>query len=387
MKTRMLDSGEIAGTRIRDDGYLVVDARIARTGIQQYLGVELGRPEKTIVNVYRPESEVFSVETMKSFAHRPVTNDHPDCAVTAENWKLFARGQSGDSVARDGQFLRVPLMVADGELIQQIKDGKRELSAGYTCDLKWEGGKTPDGQTYDAIQTNIRANHVAVVERGRAGKDCRIGDRGAAIWGASPTTVTDREQNNKHQEKVMKVIVDGLSVETTDAGGQAIEKLLKDREALQKSLADAKAAKDKVEEEKKAELAKKEAELDKLKDSIPSAEALSKMVADRVELESKALKLAKDVKPKGLTDNELKAAVVKNVLGDRISAEKLKDAHYIDARFDIMVEDANKPVDAFKAAVQGGLQTDGQIMDAREAAWEGMLKYNQTGQEPAKSTR
>ncbi|WP_312879867.1 DUF2213 domain-containing protein [Phyllobacterium trifolii] len=36
------DAVTVAGKRRRDDGYLVADARIARTGIQNYLGSEVG---------------------------------------------------------------------------------------------------------------------------------------------------------------------------------------------------------------------------------------------------------------------------------------------------------------------------------------------------------
>lgn len=377
MKLKFLDSAEIAGTRKREDGYLVVDARIARTGIQQYLGAEVGRPEKAVVNVYRPPSEVFSADTMKSFAHRPVTDDHPSEAVTAENWKEHAGGQSDGQVARDGQYLRVPLMVADAGLIKKIEDGKRELSAGYTCDLKWQDGVTPEGEPYEAIQTNIRANHVAVVERGRAGKDCRIGDQ-AAIWGVSPSITA----NDRTQETTMKITVDGLLVETTDAGAQAVQKLLDDRAKLEKRVADAEAAKAKAEEEAKAELAKKEAELDKLKDAALDAKGISQLVADRVALESKAAKIAKDVKPTGLTDGELKAAVVKAAVGDRLPAEKLKDEHYVAARFDILAEDAEKPTDPFRDAVRSGIQQDASAVDERAQAFADMQYFNAHGREP-----
>ena len=78
------DAVTVAGTRRRDDGYLVADARIARTGIQTYLGSEVGKPDMSTVRVYRPGSEVFSDDTMKSAAHRPVTNDHPPELVSSE---------------------------------------------------------------------------------------------------------------------------------------------------------------------------------------------------------------------------------------------------------------------------------------------------------------
>ena len=107
------DTVTVAGTRRRDDGYLVADARIARTGIQNYLGSEVGKPDMAQVRVYRPGSEVFSDETLRSAAHCPVTNDHPDEHVNSRNWKDYAVGQTGDEVTGEGIFIRVPLMVSD----------------------------------------------------------------------------------------------------------------------------------------------------------------------------------------------------------------------------------------------------------------------------------
>lgn len=377
------DAVTIAGTRLRDDGYLVVDARVARTGIQAYLGSEVGRPDLPVVNVYRPEAEVFKADAMASFAHRPVTDDHPKGAVTADNWKQLSVGQTDGDIKRDGDFLRVPLMVADGATIQKVQAGKRELSAGYTCDLKWEPGVTPDGQTYDAIQTNIRANHVAVVQRGRAGKDCRIGD-GAEHWGTAPITTAHDKETSMTTRNVM---VDGLSVETTDAGAQAIAKLLADRQSLQDQLKEKDEENSKAIAKKDADLSALQAKLDDAQAKVLDAAAISKLVADRVALEATAGKIAKDVKPSGLTDAALKQAVVKAVLGDKLPVERLNDQAYIDARFDILAEDADKVTDTFRQARMGDgrpASSPAQFTDAhalRQQAFDDLLHFDQFGVE------
>src|SRR5690606_19868458 len=143
--------------------------------------------------------------------------DHPDEPVTADNWKQYAVGQTGDEIARDGTFIRVPMMVADGDAIKAIEGGKQELSAGYSCDLAFEPGTSPDGQAYDAIQKNIRANHVAIVDRGRAGNQVRIGDD-AKAWGAAPIRPTTDKETITMSDALRTVVVDGLSVSTTDQG-------------------------------------------------------------------------------------------------------------------------------------------------------------------------
>lgn len=358
------DAVTVAGTRRRDDGSLLADARIARTGIQLYAGSEVGKPDMAMVRVYRPGSEVFSEDTLRSAAHRPVTNDHPAELVSADNWKAHAVGQTGDEITGEGIFIRVPLMVSDGATIKLIEDGKRELSAGYTCDLDFTAGKTPSGEAYDAIQKNIRINHVAIVSAGRAGKEVRIGD--ASKWGASPVTPTADERKPEMPDNLRKVMVDGLPVETTDAGETAINKLTKDRDDARKATADAETAHKAAIEAKDKELAKKDAEIDDLKKKVVDGAALDKLVAARADLIGKAKAIAKDVKTDGLSDAEIRKAAVAAALGDE--AVKDKADAYIDARFDILVEDAakNKP-DAFRQAVQSGVQPVGDAANVNTA--------------------
>src|SRR5690554_6543345 len=92
------DRVAVSNARRTADGYLVAEARVARTGIQEYLASELeltDRDPDTIIRVYRPPEEVFSKDTMRSFAYRPMTNDHPTESVSADNWRDVAVGQTG----------------------------------------------------------------------------------------------------------------------------------------------------------------------------------------------------------------------------------------------------------------------------------------------------
>jgi len=172
----MLDIDDGAKITVTKDGYLVGVPRVARTGIQKYAGVEMDMPNVDMVNVYRPESEVFNLDSWKSFAHRPVTLDHPPEMVDASNWKKYAVGQCGGDIARDGDFIRIPMTIMDQDAIDAIKDGKAQLSVGYSSKILFEQGQAPDGQIYDAVQTNIRVNHVAVVDRARGGSKLKFGD-------------------------------------------------------------------------------------------------------------------------------------------------------------------------------------------------------------------
>lgn len=173
-ETVVLDAD--ANLRITSDGYLVCTPRVARTGIQIYAGAEVGKPHLDRVRVWRPEDEVFHKDAMATIAHRPITNDHPRELVTADNWKKYSVGQAGDEVARDGDFIRVPMCVMDAMAIKDIKDGKKEISLGYGANLEWRPGVTPQGEAYDAVQTTIRVNHIAVVDAARGGAKLVIGD-------------------------------------------------------------------------------------------------------------------------------------------------------------------------------------------------------------------
>jgi hypothetical protein len=305
------------------DGYLVAEAKFARSGLYDYAGSEVGKPDKTRVIVYRPEEEVFAEDAMASFAHRPLTNDHPADNVTAENWKRQAVGFTDGRVARDGDFVVVPMMVTDAETIKAVDDGKRELSAGYTCDLDFVDGETPEGKKYDAVMRNIRGNHIAIVDRGRAGSECRIGDS------FRPT------QEIKTMD-LKKIMVDGLQVETTDAGEAAIRKL--EGKIAAQDTAAAKANSDHTAElgEKDKVIAARDAEIEDLKGKVLDAAALDKLVADRANLVSTAGRIAPTFDCKGKTEAEIKRGVVAAKLGDSVVADKTPA--YIDARYDLLVE-------------------------------------------------
>lgn len=342
---QLFDAVTLGEPRLTRDGYLVADAKIARTGIQLYTGKEVdpenkaGFRDKAIVRVFRPESEVFSSDALASFAHRPVTNDHPAEAVSATNWKAHSVGMTGNEIARDGDYIRVPMVVMDQAAIQDVKAGKRELSCGYQSKIVFDAGTTPQGEAYDAIQTDIRGNHLAIVARGRAGSECRIGDQGAPETGSpkAPSHHGDRRMTLK------TIIVDGLPVETTDAGEAAINKLKGLLDQSAKALETANANHAKAIADKDAELAKKDVELEETKKKVVEDAALDALVADRAAVVTKA----KALDPKVVTDGKSIAEIKRAVLGDTV---KDKSEAYVDAAWDLKVVDAKD--DTVRHAIQ-----------------------------------
>lgn len=324
----LTDRVSVSSTRKTADGYLVADVRVARAGnIQEYRGYEVGRPDLDVVRLYRPEGEVFSDAAMTSYAHRPVTIEHPAKMVDAETWKAVSVGQTGGDVVRDGEYVRVPLVLMDSAAIREFEAGKRELSMGYTSEIVFQDGVTPDGKNFDAVQTQLKMNHLAVVGVARGGPELRIGD------GRSPDA-KDRADNPLRKptmsDNTRTVMVDGLPVETTDAGAIAIDK-------LQKALAVADADKDKQIAAKEAQIDKLQAEIDDLKAKEMKDSDIDARVQARADLLTDA-KSVNEADYRGKSDAEVRKAAVIAKLGDSVVAGK-SDA-YIEARFDMLVEDA-----------------------------------------------
>ncbi|MDR7032946.1 DUF2213 domain-containing protein [Mesorhizobium sp. BE184] len=370
------DAVTVAGKPRRTaDGYLVAEARAVRTGIQLYAGSEVGKPEMPVVRVYRGADQVFAQDSLQSFSHAPITIDHPDVAVDASNWSTLAVGEVSTAAKKDGEWVMLPLILKDARAINAVESGKRELSAGYECSLDWTPGKTADGQPFDAQQLGIKINHLALVDKARAGSKARIGDD-VGKWGASPVTLQTADERIPEMD-LRKVLVDGLQVETTDAGATAISKLLGDLASSAAKLTDAETKHQAALAAKDADLAKKDAEIDGLKAKALSDADLDKKVTARADLIGKAKAVAKDIKTDGLSDAAIRKAAVTAALGDAAVADKA-DA-YIDARFDILVEDAAKKAggaDPFRTIVQGGLQTNDATSQADQAWTQSVTDLN-----------
>ena len=182
----------------------------------------------------------------------------------------------------------------------------RELSCGYTVETIEEAGTTPDGEHYDAIQTNIVYNHLAVVSKGRAG-NARLN------LDAEGNQCYDLNSENKKEEKSMKKInIDNKEYEVAEE----VEKELSKRQAQ----CDA-----------------KDSEIKALKDQIKADEAkfkedFAKAVKARIELEKTAEKY-KVEKADEMDEKTIKVEVIKKVF-PKVSLDGKNDA-YVDAMFDI----------------------------------------------------
>ena len=153
------------------EGYLICcNVPVARTGTQKYLGQELGINDKydEYVTVYRLEEDVFDKAAMASFEGKSVTDNHPYQPVDVNNNAMVDKGHI-QNIRRVGDELVGDLVIKDPNLISVIENNvKREISCGYNCNYEpYEDGYR---------QINIRGNHVAIVDKGRAGSHVCIKD-------------------------------------------------------------------------------------------------------------------------------------------------------------------------------------------------------------------
>lgn len=163
------------------EGFLLCEAvPIARTGTLIYDESELVNEDGPIVQggdgglvtIERNADEVFRAETIASFEGKPVTLSHPDDFVSPSNWRELSMGitqnvRRGDGVESD--LMIADLLITDLGAIEDVRSGLRQVSCGY--DAEYEQLAVGRGR-----QTNIVGNHVALVERGRCGPRCAIGD-------------------------------------------------------------------------------------------------------------------------------------------------------------------------------------------------------------------
>lgn len=188
----LLDEQLSTNQGMTPEGYLVCqNVPVSRTGVQYYYGYELDPDGKAGLSankrypVYRLPEDVFEPESLQSLESKPLTDEHPSKGVTVHNAGWLTMGHGRNARHNDKNVI-ADLIVTNPNLIDGIRAKRKyEISLGYTC--KYSPYK--DGFK----QTNIRINHIAVVESGRAGSQVSIKDK-------MPISVNNR-RNRKMDKK------------------------------------------------------------------------------------------------------------------------------------------------------------------------------------------
>ena len=347
-----------------DEGYLDAAVYPTKAGVFLYLNKD-GSTRREL----RPRSEVHDAASLKTLENKPHTNSHPPVLLNSKNTKQYQTGNvyGKHEVAEDGIHTKARVMVTDEATINDIQSGKEQVSCGYTCDIDNTSGIDPEFGAYDAIQRNIKYNHLASEWRGRAGAGAAIkrdsdddGVRFDAYEIESDTQIINKIEG---LPKMGKIRIDGHEFEADKALEIAYENQVK---------ADAQALKDAqaIADQEKARADKLEAERDTLKAELENAQKLDvdALVQARASLIAEASKHLKDAKFDGQSDRQIKEQVIKARL-DWATVENRSD-DYINGLYESAIKAVKNDV---ASALDGAIsKTDG--VDTVEAIRQKQIK-------------
>uniref|UniRef100_A0AAU6PXV9 Prohead protease n=1 Tax=Escherichia phage ETEP102 TaxID=3117680 RepID=A0AAU6PXV9_9CAUD len=344
MKAKVRYDSASVKARFDENGFLVDTPVVARVGVQSYF-----LPDGSERREFRPASEVFKPDSLASYQGKPITLGH--VFVNVDNAKQVVVGSVSGSAVRQDSNVVVPLTVYDKESIEKAKSGVAgELSVGYsTVDVEtpgWGSNETgeykldgdydsqddipSDWVRFDALQTNIVVNHVAMVYKGRAGV---------------AKLNMDSQQENPYTDDVKSNIEEkDMTVRLTQRKAEVeVSKDVADHIAKLDSAIEAQKAKvDTIEAERDALKAKVDGIPAEIEKAVKAAKADAEALAALVTVATEA-----GVKADGLDAKGIKVAYVKEVSGLDVSE---KSDAYIDAAFDI-AKDSDKMAEVRKATV------------------------------------
>jgi len=348
------------------EGFVQANAVVTRTGVFLYRNAD-----GTTRREYRPAEEVFHEDSLASMKLKPVTNLHPAENVTPENAAVLSVGSTGETIGRQpaggvNEAVTCTLTVQRADGIRAIKNGRRQLSLGYSLELEETPGIAPDGSRYDAIQRKIRYNHLALVDSARAGdiaslrldasdavqvEECNLEKGGCCCDCMNANGCTKKQAGdgckkdgcksrndstnpNPNIGGMMQVTINGVQVDVPDSVGNELIAAKGRADAAEKQV-----------EELKGEVSKVQGRADQLdadlkaaqnKDNADAINAAAKKrvailgVASRV-LNADGFKAVEDK-----TDNEVQLAVIM-AKNPGFNADG-RDQAYIAARFDAIAE-------------------------------------------------
>lgn len=153
-------------TYFTDEGYLVDHPILTSCGIFEYTN-----PDGSVRRELRLPEYVFDEESLKTYKGKPIIITHDAGVVDKNNVDREQVGTILSEGTRDGEDVRAEIIIHDTDAMK--KSGLKELSLGYNLVLLEEPGVW-NGEHYDAIQTQIVINHLAIVASARAGEQARL---------------------------------------------------------------------------------------------------------------------------------------------------------------------------------------------------------------------
>lgn len=333
---------------LTDEGYLTGSAIATRTGVFEYV-----LPDGTVQKQLRHPDDVLNMDSLETLRLKPVTDDHPRELVNADNASRYSVGMTGENIQVEGGNVGITFNVTNKDTVRKVVGKqKRELSLGYNLDLVDEAGEY-EGEAYTHRQTNIRYNHLAIVQRGRAGAVARINMDGVAVQ-----LHHDHVEELNMDKPLSTVQLDGIDYPTAPEVKNALEK-------AQAGVKDAQANLDAM-QAKHDEAA---ASLEAYKQEF-NADSIAQAVNARVALMAEASKVVNLDGLQCMSEREIKEAVIKSKHTDINLDGKSDD--YVNARYDFVMESTPSKEDTAlakqKQAVNQVVNADSAPVFTSEAA-------------------
>jgi hypothetical protein len=337
-QVQRFDIREILRASKTPNGFLKSPVRATRVGIFVYRD-EQGKESREL----RLPEEVFKKASMDTLAMIPITIEHPFQLLDPSNAKTHMVGYTGETVYKDDDtYLSTTALITDQRAIERIESGKDQVSLGYKATLDmtpgyWNGSAIvntgSEGEKFNAIQRDIVYNHLAVVDKGRAGAEVKL---------RLDSEMNLIELQDKKEEKSMKVKIGDKEFEVEQDVAGAINGLIKQRDAFEKKTKDRKDSDEKELAEKMDTLEKENEELKGRNDSFESElekandpQVFNTRLKDRVALLDSAKKVLdqkEHEKLDAMSDLEIKKAVI--VADDAEVKFDGKSEDYIAGRFE-----------------------------------------------------
>jgi uncharacterized protein len=204
---------------ITKDGFIRDKPIVTRAGIFEYRTAD-GKTKRE----FRSVDEVFKADSLTTLSGVPVTDGHRGLITNNNATGIVGTVLSpGERIDND---VAAEIIIHDANKLGK----KRELSLGYTCDIKETSGEY-NGQRYDCEQTNIRYNHLAVVSKGRAGNARLRLDSADAV---SDDFELIEESPMPDPVKLVTLRLDSIDYQASPEVANALTKAQNDIVALQK---------------------------------------------------------------------------------------------------------------------------------------------------------
>lgn len=346
---RLDAAGKLGKIERTPQGGARIPASLTRAGVFEYR-----QPDGSMRREWRPSSEVFREDSLAAIRSLPVIVGH-SAWVTPANYREVTRGVvDAGSTRQRGGFLDGSVVIQEQDALQRCDSGElTDLSLGYSLKYMPGAGVVPEGEPdagkrYDGVQTNLVANHLALLRPGTARAE--VGFRfdskddplsGAPILIAEPYTAIPATQERKPMPLIVRLDSKEFDLSTPEgvaAHGAAVDKIRQDARD-----ADARAVKAEGERDGL------KTSVEKLTVQLADTTRLDSLVADRVALEGKARKILGDkYECRGKKNREIQIDVIRHDAKDftglgtegKSATGDAKPDAYVEARFDSVCEHA-----------------------------------------------